>query len=269
MSRLIRSLYAPLDRFAYHRPRPIELFDRRPVVIGHRGAAGLRPENTMEAFEEAAALGVPFELDVHRIRSGELVVLHDDTLDRTTAGQGPVRDQPIERLREVGVPTLDEVLEHFGRRVVIDVEIKTTDDKLSVAEAVVRTVQTHGLERRVLVTSFDPFILDAVRRADPSLRRGQLIGRFAGTNLAWYERLVLRNLLLNYRAQPDLIAAEHSLLSEEYIDRLHGRGYCVLAWTVNRPETMDHLAALGVDGLITDRPDVALARLCGADKIGG
>lgn len=257
-------LYAPLDRLVPHRPRRFDrLFGEKPAIVAHRGGAGIAPENTYAAFDAAAELGVPFELDVHMTKSGELVVVHDDTLERTTAGVGPVVDLTTEAIDRLGVPRFSDVLERYASRVRIDVEIKTGPKRNRRATAVVRAIEAAGAVDDVFITSFDPRILEAVKIANGALCRGQLIARFEETDLAWYKRVALRNLLLNKRAEPDLIVAQHELIDREYFDRLKARGYGVLAWTVNDPAVMKRLASLGVDGIITDRPDIAIHRLRG------
>ena len=122
-------------------------------------------------------------------------------------------------------------------------------------------IRAAGLVDRCFVTSFNPFVLEAVKKEAPEVIRGQLTGTFKGADLKWYEKLALRNLALNGKATPDLIAAEAAFLEERgyhYVRAMQRRGYRVLAWTINDPQTMLHLADIGVDGLITDHPDLAL-----------
>ena len=264
-----------------HAPRNTDALFGQPgkamLVIGHRGAAGLAPENTHAAFAKAAELGVPFELDITLSKDGELVVIHDDTLDRTTTGQGAVAATVWADIHGLDagswldsrwagepVPRLADVLEEFGDQVVIDIEIKTPPKGVApgpVAQATVEAIRAAGLAQRCFVTSFNPFVLEAVKQAGPEIIRGQLTGTFRGADLKWYEKLALRNLALNDKATPDLIAAEAEFLEHRghhYVRALQRRGYRVLAWTVNDPQMMLHLADIGVDGLITDRPDLAI-----------
>jgi glycerophosphoryl diester phosphodiesterase len=254
--------------------RVSHLFERSPLVIAHRGGAGAAPENTGAAFEVAASLGVPFELDITRCASGELVVIHDDTLDRTTDGSGPVADVDLARLKTLDagahfgpafagerILTLDEVFERFGHRVAIDVEVKSVkgSDDAGLARQLARLVERHGLTDRVFVTSFSPYLLEALRRENPAIARGQLYGTFADSDLAAHERFALRHRLLNRRARPGLLAVEHTLVSSRRaVRRLQRRGYRVLAWTVNTPTELRTVLSAGVDGVITDYPERAL-----------
>ena len=269
---------------AGHNPRPADRVltpsAQGVAIIGHRGAAGLAPENTASAFAEAADRGLSFELDVTLSQDGELVVIHDDTLDRTTTGSGDVAMTLWSDIARVDagswygpawagepVPRLPDVLSRFGHQVVVDIEIKPPPPGVSVqpvAQAVVAAIQAAGITQRVFVTSFNPYVLEAVRAADPSILRGQLVATFEGTDLSRIEKLVLRNLWLNRKASADLLAAEAAFLRQRgprYVRAMKRKGYRVLSWTVNEPEEMREMVALGVDGIITDRPDLALQTL--------
>lgn len=264
---------SPLYRWVPHQPRDTRvLFGDSPVVIAHRGASGVAPENTLAAFREAARMGVGFELDVSLCATGEPVILHDDTLDRTTTGSGPVSAAPLDALRDFDagswfdprfaaerVPTLREVLAELGSEVVIDIELKRTDAKAALAKAVVAEVERAGLVERVFVTSFDPFLLEQVRLANPSIVRGQLVGDFKKSDLKWYEKKALQNLAFNSKVQPDLIVAQHDWLTPEWTAWLKARGYRVMVYTPNDEAAWERALAMGVDGLITDHPANALA----------
>jgi len=253
-------------------------FGDAPLIIGHRGAAGVAPENTGAAFEVAAALGVPIELDVALCASGELVVIHDDTLDRTTDGAGLVSEATLPALKALDagahfgpefagerILTLDEVFERFGGRVPIDVEMKAPvgADVEALAARLVAAVARHDLARRIFVTTFNPYLLEQVRLRDPRIVRGQLYGTFEDSDLPAYQRFALRHRLLSRRARPDLMAIEHTLASPRAVRRLHRRGYRVLVWTVNDPADLWRVLDAGVDGIITDDPAEMRARLAG------
>ena len=143
---------------------------------------------------------------------------------------------------------------------VIDIEIKSPRDKSTRAElagAVAKLVEQHGLEDRVLVTSFDPYVLEALRLANPEIRRGQIYGTFDGADLSPVSKLILKRLLLNKKAQPDVLAVEDAFLSPRYVRKMNNKGYRIFVWTVDDPARMAELAEWGVGGVITDRPDVA------------
>ncbi len=286
LGRRARGLRAPLVSLvatvaagcAPHNPRSTDgLFPQRPAVIGHRGAAGLAPENTDAAFSAARALGVAFELDVTLSADGVPVVIHDDSLERTTNGAGYVDETAWATIAALDagtfldarwegqrVPRLDEVLKTYAPHVVVDIEIKSPREgkpPWEVAKKVIEAVDAAGARDRVFITSFNPYVLAACREYAPEVRRGQLFGTFKGADLKFYEKWVLRNLLLNGKAVPDMLVAEAAFLRPRYVAKMKDRGYRVLAWTVNDPAEMRRLVEMGVDGIITDRPDEALTVL--------
>lgn len=261
---------------AAHDPRPVaDLFPQDTVIIGHRGAAKLAPENTMAGFEVADQLGVGFEFDVHLTADGVPVVVHDADLARTTSGHGEVSETPLEVVQslEAGmlpdgtverVPTLAQVYAAYGGHHILDVELKAppnAEGRQALAQAFVDATVEAGLTGQVVVTSFDPLLLAEVRAIDPTIRRGQLTSRFKKAGLNPIVRMVLRGQWLRGKADPDFIAVEDARLRRGNIRRWQRKGYEVFAWTVNGPERMDELMAWGVDGIITDRPDIALRRV--------
>jgi len=242
-----------------------------PAVIAHRGASAYAPENTMAAFEEAARMGVGFELDVTLCKTGEVVVIHDDSVDRTTEGSGEVADLTFAEIRALDagayfdpeftgerIPTLDEVLAAYGGRVPIDIEIKSMTPREPLADAVVAAIERAGAVDRVFVTSFDPYMLERVKEQNPAILRGQLTGTFKDSDLNFIEKLFLRNMWLNGKSEPSLIAVERFRARKGFVKRQHKKERAVLVWTVDVPEEMERLLDLGVDGLITDYPDVLL-----------
>lgn len=248
-------------------PRGLDALRGDVGVIAHRGASGTAPENTMAAFHRAAELGVGFELDVTLCASGEVVVIHDDTVDRTSDGTGVVAEMTLEELRTLDfgawfspeyagepIPTLREVLETFGGRVVIDIELKTTEARQALAEAVVHEIRRLGLVDHVFVTSFDPFLLGAVREADPSILRGQITATFDGAGLGLVKTLALRHMWLNGSSRPDMVAVQHVRADAAFMRRMARRGLPVLVWTVNEPAEARELRDRGVVSVISDYP---------------
>ena len=259
----------------WHHPRPVDhLYPAGEVaIVGHRGARDMAPENTMAGFEVPVALGHGFELDVMLSADGELVVIHDYELERTTDGSGFVDETSWDAISGLDagahfsadfagepVPRLGDALAHYGEAVIIDIEIKSprnSEQRAELAQGVARLVEQHGLEDRVLGTGFDPFVLEQLRLANPEIRRGQLYGTFEGAELSPISRFILKRLLLNKKAQPDVLAVEDDFLSPRYVRKMQRKGYRILVWTVDDPERMQELVEWGVDGLITDRPDLA------------
>ena len=258
------------------RPRTIEeslALGRRPLVIGHRGASGLAPQNTLPAFARAVALGVDMvELDVQLSRDRELVVIHDPQLDATTDGRGSVAERTLAELRRLDagswlapswigtpIPTLREVLELVAHEVLVNVEIKT-DAVTDVVDGgvendVVDLVRSLGLERRVIVSSFDPRALAHLRQLAPEIATASLYNRSLHRGLSPIEIM-------------DAVGSRAFNLSRRQVGRgvvelCHRHGRPVGVYTVNEPAEMRALAELGVDALFTDRPDLLIGVLVG------
>jgi len=234
-----------------------------PLVIAHRGASVAAPENTLAAFEQAVQLGAEaIELDAKRTRDGQVVCFHDRSLVRTAGVSGAVADRTLaelrrldvgawkdERFRSERIPTLAEVFEAVGRRVLVNVEL--TDywwDQRRLAEAAVAVVKQQGLEARVLFSSFQSSALVAAASQAPEIARAHLVGP---TWLATRDRFSLRRAA---------VQAEHpheSLVRPDRVERAHRCGRRLHVYTVDDAETMKTLWRWGVDGLITDVPEVA------------
>lgn len=240
------------------------LYPRTPAIIAHRGASAAAPENTLAAFNLAAALQADaVELDVKLSKDGAPIIMHDATVDRTTNGKGRVCDLTLADIKslEAGawkdakyagepVPTLAEVFETVADKVWINVELTnytTRGDGL--VAAVVALIQQMKLQTRVLLSSFDPLNLHQVRRLEPSLPVAQLTRHKGPIYLreAW-----LAPFIRHEARHPDAVQ-----LKQKGVAYFKKRGYRVNVWTVNTPDDLRRFACQGADGLITDVPDVA------------
>lgn len=237
----------------------------RPAVVAHRGASAHAPENTLAAFRLAASQGADaIELDARLSADGQVVVFHDDTLQRTTNGRGRVSDQPLAALQALDagswcdaayagerIPTLAEVLDTLGQTLVLNIELKESPARrAALAAAVADLVGARRLTGQVLFSSFDWRALAALHRALPGASLGLLA---APGPLGFWAR----------RAQPGRLpyAALHPAqrdVSPALIQRARRRGWRVLAYTVNHPADFQRLHTLGVDGYFTDDPALAL-----------
>ena len=246
----------------------------RPVVYAHRGGAGLAPENTMTAFDTGLAAGADgIELDVRLALDGVAVVIHDPTVDRTTDAVGPVDARTAGELagldagcrftldgahpfrgRGIGVPSLRAVLDrHQGAAVII--ELKSPDPRL--AKAVVDDIHAVGALGRVTVGSFQKGALDEVRALDPAIRTGADMDDVrSGLATAPGGGLLERPAFATFQV-PEVYAGTR-VVTPEFIARAHEAGVTVVVWTVNQADDMRRLLDWGVDGLITDRPDIAV-----------
>jgi glycerophosphoryl diester phosphodiesterase len=244
----------------------------RPAIAAHRGGARLWPENSLTAFRGALGLGVDLvELDVHQTRDGEVVVVHDPTLERTTTGHGAVGDLTWAELSPVSIrgtaderlPRLAEVLALLQPTPVgLLLEIKTGPEGArysGIEERVLALVQAAGLTDRTTVMAFDWTILDRLRALSASIRLTGLLSHRGAERVGGVVAVVRR---LRTLGANDL-GIEHTLLTPETIRAAHDAGLSIGVWTVNEPEELRRALATGVDYVTTDQPDLAL-RLRGA-----
>lgn len=222
----------------------------KPLIIGHRGASADAPENTLTAFALALEQGADgVELDVQLSADGWPVVCHDFRVDRMTNGTGLVSQLTVAQLRELdagegeGIPTLDEVFELLGPGALYNVELKNWDwrDK-GLETAVADRIQSHNLERQVLVSSFNPF---ALRRARRHLTRSTPLAMIRERGWLQYSYLL---------ASGEADHPHSSFVNESYMAWARRHGYRVHVWTVDDPAEAQRLVQLGVHGLITNKP---------------
>lgn len=214
-------------------------------LIAHRGFAGAFPENTRHAVDEATEHADEIEVDVRRCGSGDLVVIHDATVDRVTDGSGAVADHTIDELRELdvlgtgeGVPTLSEVLRAVPNHIGVNVELK--EPGLAV-DALTRMASLHP---QTLVSSFLPDELADCRTAAPDVPRA-LITEDDDDAVR-----TARELDCEY-VHPSIDAC-----TERLVGVAHRQGLSVNAWTVRTRQEAESLAELGVDGIIADHWDI-------------
>lgn len=225
---------------------------RRFLCIGHRGARGHEPENTLRSVRKALELGVDgIEVDVHFV-GGELLVIHDATLDRTTNGRGRLARRSLEYLRALdagkgeGIPTLREVFELVNRRAFINVELKGRRTAEPVAALVKEYIRERGWSRDdFLLSSFDRGELRAVAAGGSGDHRiGVLFHRTARRFAP------LAAELRAYSINPPLRFTDRPL-----VDAAHAHGLKVFVFTVNHPADIARMRAIGVDGIFTDFPE--------------
>jgi glycerophosphoryl diester phosphodiesterase len=256
----------------------------RTLVIAHRGGAGLWPENTLYAFERAAALGVDvIETDVRATKDGEIVVFHDDNVNRTTDGAGPLGALTLAELKRldaaqrfstdggrsfplkgqgVTVPTLREVFEALPS---MRFNIEPKSGTPSLAAPLCRLIREYGMTDRVLVASFTGSTLADFRRECPEVATSASTGEAVSF-------LSLQEAGLAASYSPDMQALQVPertgmlrVLTRDFVEAAHGRNLRVHAWTINDEGDMRRLIDMGVDGVMTDYPD-RLLRVLGRTK---
>ncbi len=228
------------------------------ITYAHRGFSGEYPENTMLAFEKAYETGCEgIELDVHLSKDGHLVVIHDELVDRTTDRTGFVRDFTLEELKGMnagtelifaGIPSFEEYCMWVQETPLItNIEIKTNRWYYpGIEENVVRMVRRFHLEEKVLVSSFNHASLWKVKTLDPSIRCAMLVNSKGIGNAGSYAKTMGMEAF-----HPD-----GTTLTEEGVKECHAQGIEVNVWTVDDIALLKRISQWGVDGIITNYPDV-------------
>ncbi len=234
------------------------------AIFGHRGDSAHAPENTLAAFRLALQKGADgIELDVHLSADGQVVVLHDAQLNRTTNGQGIVHQRTLAELKSLSagswhspeyaaekIPTLREVLELVGNAIITNIELKGSATH-ALTQKVTALVRELGLEDKVIYSSFNPWMLLHTRRNSPQAALGLL------TLPGWPGKLT--RLLFEPLIQPWSLNPHYPHVDAAYLIRAQRYQRAVLAYTVNAPEDIQHLFSIGIQGIITDDPAKAIA----------
>jgi glycerophosphoryl diester phosphodiesterase len=247
----------------------------KPLIAAHRGGALLWPENSLTAFRHALELPVDFlETDVHLTADGEVVIIHDPTLDRTTTGTGRVRaarwaDLSAVRLRSRGgsvtqdsVPRLGQLLDLLSlRSAQLLLEIKVDADRQrypGIEEKVLALVRDRGLASRTVIMAFESETVRRIRALDPSIRTTLLVGK----GRVERERVPAREAVRWAReAGATDLGIDYRVLDPSVVESARAAGLVVGAWTVNDEADLRTVIASGVNVVTTDRPDLALRLL--------
>jgi glycerophosphoryl diester phosphodiesterase len=239
-----------------------------PIIIGHRGDEACAPENTLSAFKQAADKGADaIEFDVELTKDDHVIVFHDKTVERTTNGSGEVAQLSFAALRDLDasvkfpgpfsnekIPTLDEVFETVGNRLYMNIEIKNfslLNDTL--VQKVTNSIKKHGMQERVLLSSFLSFNLQKARQFLPGISCGLLT--LPGWKGSW-------GRTFGWRGDTVALHPHFADVDAILVNQIHSAGKQVNIWTVREEEDIKRMVHLGVDGIITS--DLALTlRLLG------
>ena len=235
----------------------------KTLILAHRGASGYAPENTMEAFELAVKMGADgLEFDVHFTADGEVVICHDEKIDRTSNGQGLVTDYTLSELKSfdfgyhfngekrkgVKIPTLDEVYELVSPLdMIVNVEIKSNDPEIIKACDIIAA--RHGMKEKLIYSSFNHFQIQRMKEYDPNSFIAPLYK---------IDMLNPWNYCLDIGAKavhPKYIQIKRI---KDYVKNCHDRGIRVHTYTVNTKEDMVFFLNEGVDGIVTNYPDLGI-----------
>ena len=223
------------------------------VIIGHRGAAGYAPENTLASFAKAIECNVDMiEFDVWKCASGELVVFHDAKVDRLTNGHGYIAEQTLDELKKLRVlgreqiPTLLEVLDFVNHRVKIYIELKGDNIAHDVAKIIEDYVEHKGWHYDdFLVASFDHIQLYDINKSANGLIAVAALFYGIPINFATCVKDI----------NPQVVCLSVDFINQCFVNDIHGRGMLVYVYTVNDHDDVIRLLGYGVDGIITDYPD--------------
>jgi len=221
------------------------------IKIGHRGAMGYEPENTPRSFNKAIELGVDMlEFDVHLCKTGEAVVIHDESVDKTTNGHGLVCDMELEELRllDAGkgekIPTLEEVLDLVNKRVGVNIELKGRETARPAADIIKQHVGGGWDPELFIISSFERDELRKFRQCDSRIRIGVLFNNSHDDLLGFAEEVAAYSIHIPLRKT-----------SENLISTIKSRGFKVFVWTVNEERDIRRIIKFGADGAFSNFPD--------------
>jgi len=226
------------------------------VVMAHRGASAAAPENTLIAYKKAIEMGADYaELDVRQTKDGVIVLMHDKTVHRTTGVKGFVWDFTLEELKQLEagswfgeefrgepVPTLGEVIRLVKGRMKLDIEVKISENEPGIAQRVVDIVRSEDFSKDCIITSFDMETIKTFNSIAPDLETGLIFEKEYQTDV--------------FEGPWEVLCSNFELVDLEFVQLAKESGKKIFVWTVNDREEMLRLIGLGVDGIITDRPDL-------------
>jgi len=224
------------------------------IIIAHRGASADNPENTMIAVKKALEYGADYsEIDVHQTLDGKIILMHDETLDRTTSGEGYVWDftwDEIQRL-DAGswfgeefqgepVPALEDIIRFVSGRIKLNIEIKISREEPGLVSKVVEIIHKYDFIDKCIVTSFDQKAVEAVKNIDQRIQTGYIFGKD-------YPEIV-------FTGNWDVLSCNHQIVDEEFVKKARENKKKIYVWTVDEKTEMLRLIDLKVDAIITNRP---------------
>ena len=226
------------------------------VVMAHRGASAVAPENTLAAYAKAVEMGADYaELDVRQTKDGAIVLMHDKTVHRTTGVKGFVWDLTLEDLKQLEagswfgeefrgepIPTLEEVIRLVKGRMKLNIEVKISENEPGIAQRVVDIIHAANFSRDCMITSFDMETVKRVKYIAPDLKTGLIFDEEYTPDV--------------FRGNWEILSSNYELVDAEFMRLARNSGKKTYVWTVNEKEEMCRLIGLGVDGIITDKPDL-------------
>lgn len=236
------------------------------IVVAHRGASHVAPENTLVALKKAVELGAEFaEVDVYQTKDGEIVLIHDEKLQRTTNAKGKIWDFTLEELKKLDaglwfgeefkgepIPTLREAIRLVKGKIKLNIEIKIKREEPEIVQKVLDLIRSEKFEKDCVVTSFDRKTVEKIKQTAPNVETGFIFDKeyppdvFEGT---W-----------------DALSSNYRLINPEFVQKARENRKKIYAWTVNSEREMKRLIGLEIDGIITNRPGLLRKVLKDLDK---
>ena len=247
----------------------------RPLFFAHRGLSSRAPENTLAAFNLARNEKIPgIELDVHLCASGELVIFHDDTTKRVTDSNLRIEETTYSKLKKLDIgswfskefsderiPLLQDLFDLTGNEVYYDIEIKTRAKNNSELTSKLYTlIKKNNLEEHCLISSFNPLVLKDFSKLTKTIPTAIIYSN--DQELPFY----LRGGLGEYIGKTSIIKPDKKITTKRKNQKKHKRGKLVIPWTVDDPEEMKTLLEYGVDGIVSNRPDILIKSLYKSQK---
>jgi len=219
------------------------------LIIAHRGASNLAPENTLKSFTKAIELGADYvEFDVHLSKDEEIIIIHDENTLRTTGKEGLIKKMTLQEIKKLDagegekIPTLDELIELAKGKIRLQLEIKAS----GMAEKIVETLENSGLIESTLISSFDHSELLNIKKIEPKLKLAPLI-------IGVRQNKTIEETVLNkyYAIHPF-----YKMINEKFIDLAHKNNIKINAYTVDNKNAIAKLINMGIDGIITNKIDL-------------
>lgn len=229
--------------------------DQKLIITAHRGASGWAPENTLAAFKKAIDMGSDYsELDVHLSKDGEVVLLHDSELDRTTDGEGGMWNYTLAELKKLDagswfsaefagepLPTLREVIRAVKGKMKLNIEIKISGNEPDIAEKVVEIVRAENFIDECMITSFDKAAVVRCKKIAPEIKTGFIFNE--------------KNTEDYLNGSWEILSCKYTVVNQDFVNGARKAGKLIHVWTVNEKDMMKKIIAFGVDGIITNYPD--------------
>lgn len=225
----------------------------RVLIFAHRGASAYAPENTLKSFRLAQRLGADgVELDLHLSSDNHLIVMHDESVRRTTDGAGLIKNLPLEQIKKLKikenqkVPSLGEVINILDKKILLNIEIKKYFFSKKITQKLADTFDQYNLYDRAIVTSFSPFTLRKIKKQNHKICVG--LGLLPHFRFGWLVRFV-----------PEIVAVSvhQSGVSPSFVKKMHSRGIKVFAWTIDNEKKIKKMINCNADGIISNKPDLA------------